>query len=136
MDADFAARHSQVLIIGDNHFLVKLVVTNLAPLAVDVIDLSECGNSAAPGADARCTCRVLLLALSQSNNEPVVILARTGLTHLVGTVPLLIISDRTFQADPERCIYHLPFPFRANALRQTVDHLLAGPASHRHCYVA
>lgn len=74
-------------------------------------------------------CKLVMLALSQSGNEPVVILARTGLTHLVGAVPLLIISDRTFRADPERCIFfHLPFPFRASSLRQTVDDLLVGPA--------
>ncbi|MCB0023746.1 MAG: hypothetical protein M9936_26800 [Caldilinea sp.] len=117
-----------ILLIGDNRFLLRLVATNLAPLTAAAILLGadSCATPFEPdtfGSDP--PCKLILLALSRSSNEPVVVLAQAGLTQLVGRVPLLIISDRTFQADPERHIFHLPFPFSAQALRQQVADLLA-----------
>ena len=79
----------------------------------------------APGViPAASACRLVVLALSCSSNEPVIALAQAGLTALIGAVPLLIISDRPFAADPERNIFHLPFPFRADALHRCIAALL------------
>ncbi len=119
-----------ILLIGDNTFLLRLVATNLAPLTAAAV-LLDPDTSAIPfKADTvheSLPYRLILLALSRSNNEPVVVLARAGLTQLVGRIPLLIISDRTFQADPERHIFHLQFPFSAGAFRQQVAGLLSPP---------
>lgn len=119
-----------ILLIGDNGFLLRLVATNLAPLTATAVlvgpDLSVVPLN--PVTSRECLpYKLILLALSRSSNEPVVVLARAGLTHVIGSIPLLIISDRTFQADPERHIFHLPFPFSAEALRQQVADLLPTP---------
>ena len=124
-----------ILLIGDNRFLLRLVATNLAPLTATALLLGADSSTtplASGSRDNGAPCNLILLALSRSSNEPVVILAQAGLTRLVGRVPLLIISDRTFQADPERHIFHLPFPFSAQALQKQVNDLLlkrAGPVS-------
>lgn len=120
-----------ILLIGDNRFLLRLVATNMAPLTATALLLGADSRTTPSGPDRLgndASCNLILLALSRSSNEPVVVLAQAGLTHLVGRVPLLIISDRTFQADPERHIFHLPFPFSAQALRQQVADLLAARA--------
>jgi hypothetical protein len=117
-----------ILLIGDNHFLLRLVATNLAPLTATAILLGTDANPIRLKPDAPgngLPCRLILLALSCSRNEPIVILARAGLTRLVGSIPLLIITDRPFPADPERHIYHLPFPFSAEELRRQIGALLA-----------
>lgn len=125
------AQHSLadgVLLIGDNSFLLRLVATNLAPLNAASILLDPETNVIPANTDSAHDGRpykLILLALSRSSNEPVVVLARAGLTQLVGLTPLLIISDRAFQADPVRHIFHLQFPFSAEALRQQVAELLA-----------
>lgn len=119
-----------ILLIGDNRFLLRLVTTNLAPLRAAEVLLGADTCAVPFGQDALCIapqCKLILLALSHSSNEPVVVLARAGLTQLVGSIPLLIISDRTFHADPERRIFHLPFPFSAEALQQQVNELLLQP---------
>lgn len=117
-----------ILLIGDSHFLLRLVATNLAPLTATAILLGEDATPFPVASDVVCACppcRLIMLALSCSRNEPVVVLARTGLTGLVGSIPLLIITDRPFPADPERQIYHLPFPFSAEELRRQINDLFA-----------
>ena len=125
-----AALDNSILLIGDNRFLLRLVGANLAPLAVDAVLLGHEDDTALPGyaASGAPACKLVLLALSSSSNEPVVVLAQAGLTRLVGAIPLLIISDRPFAADPARNIFHLPFPFRADTLQKTVGDLLARAA--------
>jgi hypothetical protein len=119
-----------ILLIGDNRLLLRLVATNLAPRTAAAVLL---GPDAMPfEQDAlrlQPPCKLILLALSRSSNEPVVVLARTGLTQLVGSIPLLIISDRVFEADPERQIFHLSFPFSAAALQHQVNELLSPPVA-------
>lgn len=117
-----------ILLIGDNGLLVRLVAANLAPLTATAVLLGPDSSAVPLNPDSSREClpyKLILLALSRSSNEPVVVLARAGLTQAIGSIPLLIISDRTFQADPERNIFHLPFPFSAEALRQHVADLLA-----------
>ena len=130
MDGVHTTPEHCILLIGDNRFLIGLVATNLAPLALDAVLVDHNADASLLtryAYDGAAHCKLLMLALSQSGNEPVVVLARTGLTHLVGAVPLLIISDRLFQADPAQALYHLPFPFRAHTLQQVVSDLLNMP---------
>ena len=128
-----------IFLIGDSRFLLRLVSANLAPLAVEAILLGHGADESIltrfNATDIR-TSKLLILALSRSSNEPVVVLAQAGLAQFIGVVPLLIISDRPFMADPARNIFHLPFPFGADALQQSVTDLLARPvrpeATKRH----
>jgi hypothetical protein len=125
---------SEILLVGDSLFLLELVAANLAPLTAETLLLGNMqqytptyahqdGNNAALP-------RLVVLALSHSDSEPVVILDQVGLTGLVGTVPLLIISDRPFRAGLERRIFHMPFPFRAHTFRQIVDIVLQDAVPH------
>jgi hypothetical protein len=120
---------NRILLIGDNRFLVELVSTNLRPLVTEMILLHDQDemDAACPDEIRSNSFTLAILALSQSRNEPVVVLAQTNLTYLIGVIPLLIISDRPFPPDVKRRIFHLPFPFRANVLHKTVDDLLQQP---------
>lgn len=133
---DFASVYSQVtiLVVGDSRFLLELIALNLAPLATATILLdSEQSPNRTQDAGAVFdnggqSLPLVVLALSHSASEPVVILAQAGLTHIIGVVPLLIISDRPFHAGPEHQIYHLLYPFRANTFRRSIDEMLQGAA--------
>lgn len=133
MSQQQTAPDSYVLLIGDNGLLVELVAANLAPLPMQVILLGtwDAETKTAPVTVApEPDCQLIVLALSKTVNEPVVILARLRIAHLIGAIPLLIISDRPFTTDGERRIFHLPFPFGAAALQQTIATLLRRPAGH------
>lgn len=123
-----------VLLVGDSKFLLELMAVNLAPLATEAIlfggKQASAWRQAAPTRidGAASPFRLLVLALSRSYSEPVVILARVGLTDFVGVVPLVIVSDRPFPADPEQQIFHLSFPCQAHVFRQAVDKMLQGAA--------
>jgi len=115
------------VLLGDDPFLLELVGANLTALPVCTLPLLRRTCSALPAPSVipdASTCQLVVLALSHSSNEPVIALAQAGLTTLIGAVPLLIISDRPFAAAPERNIYHLPFPFRADALHRCIAALL------------
>lgn len=131
MDAKQCTRGNHIVLIGDDRFLLELIGANLTTLPVCTLPLFH-HNGAAPAptitADASMV-RLMVLALSCSTNEPVIALAQVGLTSLIGAVPLLIISDRPFVADPKRNIFHLSFPFCAASLRRCIAALLGEPAS-------
>ena len=123
----------EILLVGDSKFLLELVATNLAPLTAETLFFSSVQPQAPTGFRRReenaQQLRLVVLALSYSSSEPVVILDQLGLTSIVGVVPLLIISDRPFQAGLARRIFHMPFPFRATTLRQVVDAVLDDAAT-------
>lgn len=123
---------THILVVGDDDFLLELVVANLPPRLGALMVSGVHPGAAAPGLSTEgvtAACRLVVLALSRSSNEPVVVLAKAGLTSLIGAVPLLIISDRPFAADPARGIFHLSFPFYATSLQQTVAALLTNAIS-------
>jgi hypothetical protein len=126
-------RYTEILLVGDSRFLLDLVTANLAPLPAETILLGSVPGPApircGPGEANAPPLRLVVLALSHSSSEPVVILDQLGLTGIVGTVPLLIISDRPFQAGFERRIFHILFPFSATTLRQVVDAVLDDAAA-------
>jgi hypothetical protein len=68
---------------------------------------------------------LIIIAHSDCTGEPVVALARAGLTGHIGHTPLLIVSERPFEPSPDQQIFHLDFPFDTVALRYTVQNLLA-----------
>jgi hypothetical protein len=69
---------------------------------------------------------LIVVAVSSPSTEPVVALVRSSLVDRIGQVPLLIISDRPFDAVPEAKISHLRFPFEPAQLRETVQGILSG----------
>lgn len=68
---------------------------------------------------------LIIIAHSAHTSEPVVTLAQAKLANQIGRIPILIISDRPFEARPIQQIYHLDFPFDSANLRHTVEVLLA-----------
>jgi hypothetical protein len=62
--------------------------------------------------------------MSSPTSEPVVALSRASLAGQIGQVPLLIISDRPFQSDPDDRIIHLDFPFDIDGLHDKVEKIL------------
>jgi hypothetical protein len=65
-----------------------------------------------------------LLALSSCRSNPVVALAQASLPHLVGQVPILIISEHPFRSDLAYRIHHLSFPFDLDRFCERVRALL------------
>ncbi len=67
---------------------------------------------------------IIIVAMSSPASEPLVAVARASLTAHIGRVPLLIISSRPFQSNPEERITHLYFPFDMDALYDRVRRVL------------
>jgi len=78
---------------------------------------------------------LIVVAHSAHTSEPVVTLAQAQLVDQIGRIPILIISDRPFEAKPVEQIYHLDFPFDSVELRNTVEDLLVNKQAKRiNCY--
>ena len=67
---------------------------------------------------------LIVLAASSPVSEPPQAIARASLGDALGRVSLLMICDRSFDADPEQEIYHLDFPFRHDQLCDKVREIL------------
>lgn len=122
MSANSAGK--KVLVLSDNSGLARVVEVNLSnQLNMQVIRSTSSTWRCDKTVDID-NFDLLVLAISSSVNEPVVALARASLTETIGRIPLLIISDRPFESEPEDQIEHLDFPFDVNTLRQKVDEIL------------
>jgi CheY-like chemotaxis protein len=82
-------------------------------------------------ADESRSCDLIVVAMSSPLNAPIVALARASLLCSVGQVPVLIISERPFLADPDVQIMHLPFPFNTDKLKESVSQILRDPGRAR-----
>jgi hypothetical protein len=74
---------------------------------------------------------LILVAASLPTSEPVVMLARASLAQKIGQVPLLIVSDRPFDAGESTRFFHLGFPVNANRLCDKVKEILQRQSSPR-----
>ncbi len=115
----------RVLVLGDSELLFNVIEANLkvAPLKIDRFELRR----RSPGCSrtqASASFDLIIVASSSPCSEPVVSLSRAALTEHIGRTPILIISDREFEADQEDLIYHLDFPFEPDRLRDLVLALL------------
>jgi hypothetical protein len=115
----------RIIVISDNDLLFKAIEQNLhnhrrLEVHRSVADApEEVGQPADQnGWD------LMIVALSEPVGEPVVELVRASLAGWLGQVPLLIISERSFDSQPVDKIFHLGFPFTPAALRDTVANLL------------
>lgn len=134
----------RVLVLSDSDLLFEVIEANLKQIHVQADRLGTVtkttpsdGNvehPCGPGSlqPQRCLekaeandCDLIVVAISSSNREPLVALFNAALTEHVGRVPLLIISDRGFDACQEGRIFHLDFPFDSAELRYKIQALLA-----------
>ena len=115
----------RVLVLGDSELLFNVIEANLklARLKIDRFELRR-RSPGCPRSQACPSFDLIVVASSSPCSEPVVSLCRAALTEHIGRIPILIISDREFEADHEDLIYHLDFPFEPDALRNLVLALL------------
>ena len=67
---------------------------------------------------------LIIVSLSSQMGEPLVALQRAGLTCCIERVPILIISERAFDAEPRDLIQHLDYPFTPETLGRAVERLI------------
>ena len=73
---------------------------------------------------------LILVAVSSSTSEPIVMLTRASLVHHIGQIPILVVSDRQFDPEVYHRIFHLRFPVSAGELRNKVRDILRGKPSN------
>ena len=116
----------KILIVSDDPRLARAIELNLGnrwPVTSLVLANFEAKQPPA-GAWA-----LIIVSLCSQVGEPLVALQRAGLTHCIEQTPILIISERAFDAGPRDLIQHLDYPFTPEALAQTVERLMGLQAS-------
>jgi hypothetical protein len=115
----------RVLVLSDNEGLSRAIKLNLnSSLEIKIIkytsELPEKWDTQTKMNDFD----LIVLAMSSPTSEPVVALAKASLIGQIGQTPLLIISDRPFDSEPEHRITHLNFPFDIDKLCRQVNEIL------------
>lgn len=125
MVADLA--NKTILVLSDNDGLSRAIELNLSKrLGVEIARLTPGSLKQRRRQTENGDFDLIVLAVSLPASEPVVALARASLADRIGRVPLLIISDRPFDSDPDDRITHLYFPFDIDRLHNKVRELLHG----------
>lgn len=116
----------QILVISDNDMLAQVIAwslrTGLKIRAKIMVTTSK--RSRDNELHDKNTLDLIVVAMSSPANEPVVALARASLGNYIGHVPILIISDKSFQSDQGVHIVHLDFPFVIDKLNDKVNAIL------------
>lgn len=112
-----------IVVLSDNDKLARALQLNLC--AHWPVSLGRLADPALPVVPAG-EFGLIILALSSPASEPIVALNRAALLKYIGSVPLLIISDRPFQPSPDQLIIHLDFPFQSGALVSRVQEIMQG----------
>ena len=108
----------QAVILCDNDLLFDVIKLNLEQIQVKTIrhkpgeTIHHLEKQSKAG-----DFDLIIVAISLPDGEPGVTLFNASLTTHIGQTPLLIISDRKFDPNPEGRIFHLTFPFDADDLR-------------------
>lgn len=117
----------RVVVISDNDLLFRAIEQNLhGRLRMEVLRSVADTPTQVQAQANRDGWDLIVVALSEPVGEPVVELVQASLTRWLGRVPLLIISERPFEARPEQKIVHLSFPFAPDELFDTVAWMLTG----------
>jgi hypothetical protein len=115
----------RVVVLSDNHLISRAIQLALNhSLELEVLSP---GDGQLEGSDRSFqvpACDLIVVAVSSPDTEPVVALVRSSLVDRIGHVPLLIISDRPFDALPEAKLSHLRYPFDPTQLRERVHRIL------------
>jgi DNA-binding response OmpR family regulator len=118
----------RVLVLSDSDLLFEVIEANLKQICLQVDGNQRPGKSDLQHQDSKQIrdddCDLIIVALSSPYGEQVVTLFDAALTGQIGRVPLLIISERSFDASNKGKIFHLEFPFDARELRHKVQGLL------------
>jgi hypothetical protein len=120
---DQALTIPKALVLSDNDGLSRAIAINLRKhFTMEIVQIAP--DTSAPPDDAASDVKLIVVALSSPNSEPVVMLSRNALTGYIGQVPTLIISDRPFKAAPRDRIFYLNFPFDIDQLANKVKEIL------------
>ena len=117
----------RAVVLGDNDLLCRAIGLSLGGhLKMDVV---ETGPALPQGPDVSTMGNhldLIVVALCEPDGEPLLALVRASLADRVGRTPVLIISERPFEARPDEKIVHLRFPFRPEELHHQVTRILGG----------
>ncbi|MCP4600273.1 MAG: hypothetical protein GY847_07035 [Proteobacteria bacterium] len=115
----------KVLVLSDHDLFAKTMALNLTKyLGVKTANILPDLSERSPSPVANDDLDLIILALSSSLSEPIVMLSKTRLTQHIAKVPILIVSDRPFASDANGRFFHMKFPFRANDLCTQVKGIL------------
>jgi len=124
MCADLTGK--RVLVLSDHNELSSAIELNLSSfLGTEVVKLAPSPpDRRSPAGNGNFD--LIVVAMSSSLSEAVVLLSQSSLVERIGQVPLLIISDRPFYADLDNQVFHLDFPFDIGDLLDRVRAILRG----------
>jgi DNA-binding response OmpR family regulator len=115
----------RVLVVSDDSRLSRAIELNLnSRLAVTVVIATTGLAEQRADRKQKDNPALIVVAMSSPSSEPVVALTRAGLTHHIGRVPILLISDRPVCPALDTKIGHLEYPFGIDALRDKVAEIL------------
>ena len=115
----------KVLVLSDRDMLFDVIKINLEKIPATVVRYEDTINGNSSRANNIDQFNLIVVASGSSTSEPLVTLFKASLTKQIGQIPLLIISDRQFDAHNAGQIFHLDFPFNAGDLRLKVKQLLS-----------
>lgn len=115
-----------VLVLSDDDLLSEVIELALGEYTVQTVSIPGEAPSE-PGQPDLDHTDLIIVALGSFNSEPVVALAKTALSGVIGRIPLLIISSKRFQPDDHVPIYHLDFPFNVRELQAQVRRAMRRP---------
>jgi DNA-binding response OmpR family regulator len=115
----------KILVVSDDSRLSRAIELNLnSRLAVEIVTATTGPAEERADRTQKDDPALIVVAMSSPSSEPVVALARARLTHHVGRVPILLISDRPVCPALDTKIGHLEYPFGIDALRDKVAEIL------------
>ena len=116
----------QILIVSDHPRLARAIEQNLHNRwPVTGLVLENFVARQPPTGDWA----LIIVSLSSQVGEPLIALQRAGLTGSIEKIPILIVSERAFDAQPHDLIQHLDYPFTPETLGRAVEQLMAAPAA-------
>jgi hypothetical protein len=120
---------SRLLVLSDHPTLARVIEVNLRDRwgVISLVLLDEDGPLEIPPIPTEFS--LIIIGLSAASGEPLVILSRASLTPYIRQIPILIVSDRSFQSQIDDLIWHLDYPFNSDELRQKVQSILSRGAS-------
>ena len=122
----------RILILSDSDLLFNVIEANLKQAHLEV-ERFEPRDRNLVFSERASYPDLIVVASSSPASEPIVSLFKAALIGQIGQTPLLIISDRKFEADKEGRIFHLEFPFDPDALHDRVQTLLDHTNTKNEC---
>jgi len=114
--------HPRICVLSDSVRLCRLIAYLLADCGPVVGWAAQDAGQPLPTLE-RHALQLIIIAVAAVESEPLALLAQARLATFVGRTPLLLITDRPFTAPLGNSIYHLNYPFTAEALLKIVGEL-------------